>query len=918
METSPENVSFDPTGATPVEDSPDSTPATGGFDPTGAEPIDSGPPKITGHAARDMLYPGVDFDTGLPFADQIALAQSDNLKESLKYLNKVYGRNNVEAMWGPDGEPMLVVTTKEGKKFAAQGGSKLTHLAADVGGNFPMYGGMAAGASAGGQLGAAGGPLAPLTVPLGVVGGAALGGMAGKTVIEGEKALEGRYDKSADEYAEEQLKAGLGGAAGELTAGVGRGVAKGVMRAGSRVARGKLPEALTHTTPEIAEKTKRTIEQGAAPPVASTMPGAKRLQFRQARARKLGVESFAQDQANDEFVERGIKRALAKGGIPVSHLNAAFDELAQGQRISSTAAGQHVKRAVQAHRDMLRESADSALAGANRAMSEQLEHIDKLVSKYSSADLGVNAAQAIKSARADFGTSMSKVYGKIDQMVGGQPIVPTDILRRKAREIGSKLPRSSQAAVTKEMSQLPAGAPEEADVALFKELGIELPPSGKITLSDAQRIRTMLREKSDESSLTRGVTAGEMGALADAVDYSITAAARDPAAAPAIKLLRSTDRAYAEGIRKFNDATVKRLVKDMEAGLPPDPQTVAARIIQPGYEARVKQVRKLVGENVWRQVRAADFDRILGEARDSATGDVDGAKLLAEINARGSLIDEVYGQPFAGDLRDLARAFAARDGKIPIDALQPGKLFSTLQGFQRSEAIFDDFMKKNALSSLANDKKAPEAVYQWLVNPKNESALVEASKMLSPEQRGLLQQTALKQLLAGAKFKTADARPATALRDAILQFTPAQQKILFPNGLADDLKLLADDIAFVMPDVLDESMAGMSSGAIHGKTALKAYPTMIWNGMYSYLLGNPTVIRYLAVGLREPGEPNKVASEMIANLVRYGTVAPMMDSDDEHTAPDSKRNPGQLGTAAAGSGAAPVDPGVPARPGAPH
>lgn len=879
-------MNFDPANAVPEEKS--SAPPPSDFDPSRAAPLGGSeseePPTMTGHAARDMLYPGIDFESGLPFADQMALAQSDNLQESLKYLNKVYGHKNVEAMWGPDGEPMLVVT-RDGKKYAAHGGGSLKHAAADVAGNLPEYGGMALGASAGAQAGMLGGPMAPFTVPGGMIGGAMLGGMAGKTLVEGEKALEGRYAKTADEYAREQLEAGLGGAAGEMGGAAAKGVTKGLLSAGGRLARGKLPEMLTHTSPEIAAQAKRTMAGGAVPPVSSVMPGAKRLQFRQARARKLGVESYSQDVANDRYVEKQIKQALVKGGVPIAHLDATFGDLAEGQRMSTSAAGQHVKKAVQAHRDMLRDSAERALSEANSTLSAQLGHVEKLVSAYSSESLGVNAAEAIRTARADFGNSMSKVYERIDQMVGGEPIVPVDILRRQARAIASKLPRSSQQAVTREMAQLPEAQPQNpADVELFKSLGIEIPeaPNGKISLSDAQRIRTMLREKSDDASLTRNVTAGEMASLARAVDYSITAAGRDPAAAPAIKMLRSADKAYGEGIRKFDDATVKRLVKDMEAGITPDPETVAARIVQPGYEARVKQVHKLLGENVWRQVRSADLNRMLGEARDATTGQVDGAKLLAEINNRGgSLMDEVYGSPFAGDLRELARAFAARDGQIPIEALQPGKIFDSLRTYQQSETMFNDFMKKNALSMLGSEKKAPEAVYRFLVDPKNETTLMQAAQMLKPEDKALLQQTALKQLLADAKFKTADSRPATALRDALNGYTPAQKAILFPNGLADDLKMVADDIAFVMPDVLDESMAGMSSGAIHGKTALRAYPTMIWNGMYSWLLGNPTVIRYLALGLREPGEPNKVTTEIIGNLVRYGTASPVMESDDE-------------------------------------
>ncbi|CAM5998756.1 unnamed protein product [Sphagnum balticum] len=110
----------------------------------------------------------------------------------------------------------------------------------------------------------------------------------------------------------------------------------------------------------------------------------------------------------------------------------------------------------------------------------------------------------------------------------------------------------------------------------------------------------------------------------------------------------------------------------MKAGLPANPETVAAKIIQPGQEARVKAIRSLIGPDAWNKVKGADYSNMIQSARD-ATGNVSGLKLLKAINERGGLMEEIYGAN-AKDLRELATAMAARDGALPPGSLLPAKL----------------------------------------------------------------------------------------------------------------------------------------------------------------------------------------------------------------------------------------------------
>jgi len=463
-------------------------------------------------------------------------------------------------------------------------------------------------------------------------------------------------------------------------------------------------------------------------------------------------------------------------------------------------------------------------------------------------------------------------------MVGDRALVPTNIIMQVAQKIAQRLPRTVQAPITGEMASL--GKPSEPVQQLMDSLGIKM-PDGKITFADAQRMRTILREKSDESALTRGVTQGEMAQLANAVDYSIQAAARDPAARNAVNMLNAADKLYASGIRKFNDSTVTRLVEDMKAGLPPDPQTVASRIVQSGYSARVKEIKKMLGPEVWRRVAGADYGRMLEAATDE-TGAVSGVQLLRQVTDRGALLKELHGDKLASEITELAKALATRDGKLPPQALRSGEVREALTSLRTAQEAEDTFMRKNALSLLANPKKNPEQVYSWLVRPDNGAALRSAVQLLGENSSQItqLRQAALKQLLSSAKMDVAEGKSESALLSALKAYSPEQQRLLFPNGLDSDLNLLGKEIQFVMRDLSDESKASFAAGAILSLPFPARLPLQVGISAYQVLLSQPSVIRYLSIGLRQPPGPARIAArEMLETLVRYGAVAPTTGSD---------------------------------------
>jgi hypothetical protein len=806
--------------------------------PASTQQARSGPQRIP------MPQTKVDWRSGLTLVDQKALDQADTLHEKQKYLNSVYGEKNVKV--ASDGS---ITVMKDGKEIAAEGGPWQKRALASVAANAPELAGMAAGAVIGGRMG-----------PYGMIGGAILGAMVGKGATEVEKSASGRLDKTPKETAEAYIASAKGAAEGEAAGGVVTGVI-------SRVARGPLPNLIT-AAKDSAGMTDRLLRGGARPQAEVTMPSAKHIQFVEAIAAKAAGPQNAQNAANASYIERRMSSILQESGLPKDEAKATVAELARGDsKIPTAEVGEHIKNAVTAHRDMIKGQVDRTLAETNKLLDSQVSIIGKATGRLNTEGLAEDVAGGIKQARRDFGTSMSKVYDKVDSLVGDSPLVPTTVINKQAADILKRAPQSVQAALTKEL----------------KDIGVDVSPQGPkaISFGDAQRIRTILRERSDESALTRGATQGEFASLANAVDHSIQAAAKNPAAAPAVNMLNQADALYAKGIRRFNDATVKRLVNDMKAGLPPNPEEVAAKIVQPGQEARVKEIRNLVGPEAWKKVAGADYTNLITGATDE-TGAVNGMKLLRSVTERKNLMTEIYGARTANEITELAKQMAVRDGGLPISALAPGQIKTTLAAMHSEQAAFDNFMKKNALSVLTNPKANPERAYAWLVQPNNGTALSNAVKLLgdgSP-QVTQLRQTALKQLMTNAKMSVAGGQAPDALTIALNKYTAQQQKLLFPNGMAEDLNLLGKEIQSLTHKLSDESKASMAAGAILSTPFAMRVPLQVSLGLYQTLLSQPKVIRYLSIGLRSPSGPVRAATKQtLKTLISAGTLDAAQDND---------------------------------------
>lgn len=926
-------VAFDPTGATPVSQS-----AGESFDPSGATPI--GPSATTTPTGATVppsraTKPPQPLEA-LPFMDRVHLETADTAEERELYLQNRYGKSNVKWEFVPTGEKRpgevapagqwRLVTTIKGKRYSDEGGL-MPALVSDA----PTMTGATGGAMVGAQIGALGGPLDPLTIPLGGVIGAGIGGMLGKGATEAGKAMEGNSTATPLEGVSRAATAGLESMGGEAAGRM-------ISRAGSRLTRGPLPQFVTDTTPESRAMTERTLAGGARPPAQSTMPGARKLQRIEIIANKLSSEKGSgQYQANKQYLVNRMKAILVKAGIPAKHTDAVMQELESPTAAMNTKRlGAEVQDAVRAHVSMLEKGVDDAVDKARKAADDSLRHLNALSLRYKPGDLGLDVANGIAQARRDFGTAATKIFQQVDRLTGGRELVPTSQMTREAQALIAMIPES------------------DASRAVVKKIA-DYPPF--VTFEQAQRARTQLNELRYSSNLTPGATKHEYGRLAEAIDRSFLLAQRltakdfatpaakmgpedeallkdfglstaQPAsdaadlaasAKAASKMLATADRFYAEGVQKFNDATINRLVASARAGLPPDPSVIAKTIFQPGQEARVREIRHLIGEDTFRRAAAVHWSENIAGPITAQDGNISGQRLYQKLMQQGDLLDTVYGKQEADRMRNLAQLLSGMDGHMAAEKMQPGLARQLTLDIESAKEDVDTFMKENFLSALANPRQTPEDAIRWITQPGQTARLEEALKFFgetSPQIQGV-REVALRQLLDNTITEATKGKGGAALLNVLSQYTERQQRILFPSGLDEDLRLLGKEMDFLFPPEADPSMAGFTTGQIQQKRFLTRNWIVGKSVLLRAILTQPSMIRALSIGLRGTG-PVREATRHTVQQMAYFAAIEMGDDDDRGRQVSPGNVPGGVGAAAvpgaAGNTGGPAPNGGPAQP----
>lgn len=200
------------------------------------------------------------------------------------------------------------------------------------------------------------------------------------------------------------------------------------------------------------------------------------------------------------------------------------------------------------------------------------------------------------------------------------------------------------------------------------------------------------------------------------------------------------------------------------------------------------------------------------------------------------------------------------------------------------------------LTQLAAPGAKPVDIYD-LVTRKGETDMMERFFKLAGDKPGkesdvviAIRQRAVRQILAGALKRSQSGEAVGAIDAELSQFTVKQQRMLFPGGLDNDLRLLSKQAQIVFPHIEDPGKGGIAAGEILGRSAIK-FPK-VWKSrlvrqgyeaMWRTFLTSPSTAQRLAVGFRGDSAQRIAARNSLRAILYSGFV--QEKEGDESTNP---------------------------------
>lgn len=816
------------------------------------------PPKGTSLAevgsnlvARGGMEDDIDYDTGATALAKIKVKDADNPAEAKDALENLYGKDNA----GQDKGGRWWIRDK-GKKIAVFGGGQGLKTALSEG----LYGMAAAAPETAGALGGA--AVGVPGGPIGMAVGAALGGAAGAGLDEFRKWLMGEQEKTIGQTGGKIATAGLANAAMEA-GGQAMGAA---VRGGQSLWRSKFFKP----TPESSAVTRSLLAHGARPPMSTVGPEAESLQYKQNK-RNL-VKGDPQLENNMRVSMQRLHDLMVLAGIPDEEVEEVFMSIIDPRRaVSVRAEGEIITNAVAEHIAAMEREAEASLATAQGIADEQK---NALTSNARGGEAeGVHGAfsEAAQLARRQWGAAMTRAYDDIDDMVGGAPIIPTKMMMNAAKTVLQYMPASNVPTIFHEMAEL----------------------TGNITIKKAQRFRTRLYEQGDSGNLSPGTVNHDYNEVADSVGASL-----DPEGPgrhgkwgtpkKALEALARVDAEYAKGIAKFRDAKLNQMIRDFKNQKVLEPEKFAASLFDTQSTFRVNAYRQIVGPDVWKKVQAADTRNMIRNAlKRTPEGDeartISGDALDDALAARGQMLDVIYDKPTADAWRLMAKRLRALGGSIdkrifndPIS--DPSRFTMHLVQAIAQRSALENFVASDTLRVLR--KATPQqidAAVNVLTRPGQEAALESVIKTFGEESAPVtaIRRGALK-LALGSIMERSEAgietRASGAALDKFLSpYTREEQKMLFPNGLDVDMRVVADELKALFPDKAPDIAASMAAGSIKGGVPFNIISDIKWleSSFSGWLADRKMIIRAIANINGPPGIVKQIRQQAMRVAFRH-------------------------------------------------
>lgn len=801
---------------------------------------------------------GVDTATGGPFELRVQLARMNNPEEAQLMLRRYFK----EGEFGQD---------KRGRWWVNQPGkdpSKTRRVLIEPEGSFSSFlSGLGAGAVAeatpmaasamGAGAGALTGPFAPAGIPI----GAGLGWMVGKGIDEFSKYMQGTFHKTPGEEIKELAKGGL-----INTAIPAIGTTYPMLAPW-------LKKKWFDVSPASSEMAKEVLAEGGIPPIGSVAPGAQGFETKRAVSARVSGDQTA--DVNNAWIERQVIEHLQPLGIDEATAKGMAYELARSaQDISSREAASSIVTAAQREHQRLQSTIDVNINAANRRLAK----VENSMRTWANPD--PNTARQVGRQLIDDRIAVSEhfdqAYKAVHQQVGGMPIIPADPVRIAATQLEQVVP--------------PASLPP------FVAKAAQLEPGSMITLEQAQEWRTFLRmherAMKQGGNLTPGVQYHYYDVLEEAIDGAITGVAKSGRglAPDAAKALYQVDHAYGQSIQDFKNLTVRQVVKDMEDGLVVNPGVVADKILDPKNIQAARMIWTRLTPETQMNVRAADVQNLITKSsvQDPVTGKfvLDGTLLVKNLEARRPIMEVAHPAQFMAQLRQFANAYRIANGRLDPAAFlsqggagsghpaNPSLLAASFKRWKLAQDEMERFVAGNPLAAFRNGTPAErDAAAAFLLSPGKQSRMEWVMASLTPQEQTEIHKYVVQKLFDEA-LELNSARQLVIsgkkVRDFLSRYSPEQQNVILPYGMADSLKRLGDKINFVFPSLSGEigNSHALAANAVLTKSFINPLALSKRMSWYTsaWLTNRPAVLRWFAdIAEKDPA----AAEPAMSALGRY-------------------------------------------------
>lgn len=778
-------------------------------------------------ALRD---PSVDYTREVEqFGIRAGFSRMSNDAERNNYLNRSVGEGN----YGTDAYGRYFIKPEGLKKLGIQSDKPIPldksgasmYDVADYAGDAPsVIGGIGAAMAATG---------------LGAIPGMAMAGLGaagGKAIDEIVKRAQGLNLKGPLEQATSLAGEAAMGAAGE---GVGRGV----------IGLGRLamnPYGRFGDVPR-QELTREALDAGMLPKVFQIQPRGKLL----SRFQTMGesVLGDAAEKKNSAALVSGMDTLVGQAGNPSQNTG---DMLVSG---------------VKNYTENLADQSTSARLAANSELNKSLGEITRTLGS-ADPNVGTLVQNQIIAARKSFGDKASELYSKVDELVGGKPIVPTGAIKEQLQAFAKDLPTDKAGEKIFPTNELKQFFGKYGDLADMQ------------TAAQMQQLRTDFRQASESANLVPGVDKFRARKLMESVNTAFDDAGKnlaDPTVAEAIVKLRAADDFYKTGIRKFDAPSIAAITRDASRTGAVEPDRVVDYIIRPGHTSSVTRVKGLLSPEQWGKVSRSHFDSLIQDSTRVFDGaeSVSGQSLLSNVSKMGKTLDAVYGNN-APLIRKYAQELAARDGKLD-PTLLTGDLAANIQKALVKERELKTFLDKNYLSELGKTGQEAEQAAAFIFQPKSPKRIDQAKQFYGETSDAFkgLQNEAAKKLFSDF-IKTGDDPlkqifDGKAFSESLDKYGRSTLEATFGKQWTDDAYKFARIAQFVTQKNPN------SGGLVSAMVALNPL-RHIWKiadiAGTTYLLRQPGVLKWLSEGI----QPGAVAGGAGA-LTRVGAIATALAKD---------------------------------------